>query len=277
MTPETALSAAHSPCARRCIRRGTETNDQPALLPATHGNYCARCHGRITRALHTLPDLVEHIISTNEPRLTAQPKEIQVQTTALTQSSAPFNEHAFDDANDIYRSLVQQTVTLATALAIHPPTPARKAWRNTQNTIQGLPANTTPQTAHYETGVMSAWIIIHLDTILTLDPDTIDYLTDETTALAAKSAAWPREMRARYSDMPHYQLAICGGQIAIYPPQPSDEIPHIVCEKCGTPFSDDEYDELVSTYLHDLAKAEGIKIAAHLWTKYGTSGLSGGE
>ncbi|WP_378144800.1 hypothetical protein ACFJGV_15085 [Cnuibacter sp. UC19_7] len=256
------------PCIRRCIRAGTETD----LLPARHGHYCHRCYTRTVNALALAPELIEHLVHQYEPSTSRQLQEVLVPTSD-TEAKLPFNALAFDSANDLYRTLVYLVNHLAPKLYAEPPRPARRSWRDQGGQVLGIPAGASPEDARANVTVIVDWLTQHLDAIYQLDTDTIEdldpFVKDRIHGIAK---SWPRENRARYSDMPHLftsRLEIveqpdlgeapvqwrtdpddrCGGRIAIHPPRFEDDPEVIQCEACQTEFQPEEYETALADYL----------------------------
>lgn len=259
------MNDTEKPCINGCIRKGTEDTAEPELLVARHGQYCARCWGRIHGPLGEAPAVVEHVIS----MLTSggQP-DVKVDGKA-DQAPTPFNSQAFDDANETYKSLVYWSHIVAAAIRANPPSPARASWRTRDGRIVGLPANIAPNQARYIVGVMSTWLRMHLDTYLFAAlPAEVDALTDAMRDVYRISARWPRKSRPHYSDMPCPKDE-CTGKIAVWPPENPGDDEKIMCTGCGLILMPDQYEHFVLVFKQtQLERAQAAKVANHLMRKF---------
>ena len=219
------------PCRNGCVLPGTEGNDEPTMMPARQGSYCARCYSRAQFPLNLAPSLAEHVASMRTAHGATDEARV---SSGSPFAPLPFNEQAFGDVNAIYEMLVYFTRYFATRLRLPAPEPAMHAWRNMSGHVKGLPANVTPEAARHQTSVMAAWLLSHLPAIYELDDaDDIEGFTDSLRQVYFVSARWPMKARPYYSDMPHH----CGGRIAIYPPKEFANDPVTVCEGCGRTWS----------------------------------------
>ncbi|MFZ4894649.1 hypothetical protein ACL9RL_09380 [Plantibacter sp. Mn2098] len=272
------------PCVNRCVRKGTETNDEPELLVARHGEFCHRCFTRTFRALDRVPALVQHIVSNFPTSITKAPNDIRVSGTGGG-PTVPFNEQAWVDADKLYSLMVTYAQVWATALAVSPPAPARRSWRDEHGYVIGLPANETPTTARRNVGVMSDWLKITLEEIFRCDAESVNRFSEALAEVGEIAGKWPTEERPRTSVMPHVQISFCGGEIKYWPAGSQGTDTHAVCTACSYEFDLDEYEDAVTTYLAEkqeaarMAKAEAAAatraanrsdvVRRHLLGKYG--------
>lgn len=249
------------PCARGCARAGTE--DSPVILPATHGRYCARCHGRIDHALIQAPELAAHILSNVTSTGGGQDERID----SSREAPLPFDKAAFADVNELYSLLVYWSQVWAEKLDHLRPAPAARAWRNARGTVTGLPAGADPTAASKEVARICRWLRDRLDDILTLDPDDVDEFDAGIRDVWRMNARWPRIERPRFSDMPCPRQD-CGQKIAVYPPTFPGDAQRIVCE-AGHWYPPEEFEHLVLVFQQtQLEQAQGNRVAARLARKY---------
>lgn len=262
------------PCVRGCTRAGTDDN-----MPARHGNYCARCYGRIDQALIQAPELAQHILGNVTPGGGASDDRVD----SSKEAPLPFNQNAFDDVSELYSLLVYWCNIWADYLEQLAPAPAARAWRRDSGTVVGLPVTTTADDGSREVGRMSRWLRDRLDSILTLAPEDVDEFDDGIRDVWRMNARWPRLEKPRFSDMP-CPAAGCEARIAVHPPAEPGGVKAIACES-GHYYPEEEYDELavelVARRLEAAreARSEGRKrqalrqqsddVRAHLWQKYG--------
>lgn len=250
------------PCINRCVKRGTENNDEPTLLIARHGAYCDKCHDKIDKALELAPNVVEHVVSLIESKGSAGEK-VDGKADA---APLPFNAQAFDDANETYKALVYWSSECAAILGVQPPTPSVFAWRNRKGTIMGLSNRVAPNQARYITGVMATWLRMHLDAILSMAlPEFVDDLTDQLRDVYRINARWPQKARARYSDMP-CPVERCGQRLAVFPPDNFGEDEHVVCDR-GHHIPPNKYEFYINFFTQLQAEKDPVK--RHLLKKYG--------
>jgi hypothetical protein len=183
----------------------------------------------------------------------------------------PFNQAAFDDANELYSALVYWSVTWAQQMRTPAPDVAQGAWRNARGTIVGLPLDVAPATAATLVGTLARWIKARLDTILAAGrPDDVDAMTDTMADIWRINARWPRIEKPSYSAMPCPRQE-CGAKIAVYPPAFPGDDRRIVCT-AGHWYPDEEYEHLRLLFA-DVAKdrARTERTARHLIKKHGIS------
>lgn len=260
------------PCANGCVRKGTEQDDQPLLMGALHGHFCDRCYWRAHYALRRTGNLVGHMITLIGG---IQSKGSDGSQKLKGNPPLPLNAEAFNDANETYSRLVYWASLWATRINVQAPGPAARAWRADNNRIVGLPADISSQAAQYATGVMAAWLNIHLEQIsATTNTDDVAYFFTEMTEIFRLDAKWPQEDRAEYAPVvcPDDE---CKGQIAIHPPRFAGDDEKIVCEQCHREFDRDGYDHMASVFRQVRAEQakEFVKAArtqARLARKYGT-------
>lgn len=223
------------PCARGCVRTGTE--DNPQNLPARHGNYCSRCWGRINQALIQAPELAQHILGNVVPSGGGQDSE---RIDSSKEAPLPFNDSAFADVNELYSMLVYWCGIWSDYLEQLRPAPAARAWRRDSGTVTGLPSGITPARAHHEVGRMTRWLRDRLDDILTLAAEDVDEFDTAIRDVWRMNARWPRIEKARYADMP-CQVDDCGRRIAVFPPAYHGDVTRIVCD-AGHFYPPEEYE-----------------------------------
>lgn len=199
------------PCARGCIRPGTE--DNPRHLPAKHGRYCGRCYGRINQALIQAPELAGHILGHVTSAGGADSDRIDKSKDA----PLPFNQAAFTDVNELYSVLVYWCGIWADYLDQLTPAPAARSWRRDSGTVTGLPAGMNGEDAAYEVGRMCRWLRDRLDAILSLASEDIDEFDSGIRDVWRMNARWPRVDGPKYASVPCPVLD-CGERLAVYPP-----------------------------------------------------------
>lgn len=261
------------PCANHCARKGTENDDEPALLGARHGRFCDRCYYRIENSLKIAGETVEHIVSL--VGTTAAGTDDRVDSSR--EAPLPFNTQAFNDANEIYSRLVHWCRHWSDLIHVRAPGPAARAWTRRDSRVAGLPHNITPADARYAVSIMSQWLRIHSNDILELNvpTDDINYYSEDLGDIYRANARWPKEARPYYSKLP---CPDDGGRIAVYPPTAEGEDERIKCEKCGRIFSQEMhafYTNLFATIEAESGNGEASKrikqserVRRHLTEKY---------
>lgn len=262
------IDTDNKPCARRCIRAGTESD----LLPARHGEHCERCFRSTRKAIQLAPELTEHLRAQCPPTMSRVLQEVYI-APSDAESDEPFNTAAFDAVNHLFRMVVYNARRMALLLGRKAPMTAVNAWRDTNGVVLGLPDRATPAGARYLVLPMSDWLSNNLDAIFDLDRAVVDEMLGMRDHLFKLANQWARENRARYSDMPHDFVATlalvdtpktqtdplvvwtvrplggCGGRIALHPPRFEGDPEVIQCEKCGTGFDRLEYEAAFTQYL----------------------------
>lgn len=273
------------PCVRGCTRAGTDDN-----MPARHGNYCARCWGRINQALIQAPELASHILANVVPGGGQSDDRVDSSKDA----PLPFNQNAFDDVSELYSLLVYWCGIWAGYLEVREIAPTARVWRRGSGTVIGLPANIAPDDAYREVARMTGWLRDRLDSILTLAPEDVDEFDDGIRDVWRMNARWPRLEKPRYSDMPCPATG-CEARIAVHPPVEPGAAKAIACDS-GHYYAEEEYDELAVELIakrleakRQARRAGGRKggpgrqrqmaerteqqkaddVRAHLWQKYG--------
>lgn len=275
------MTADDIPCARRCVRPGTE--DDPQIMPARHGRYCARCWGRINVALIQAPELAQHILG----HVTSLGGASDDRVHASKAAPLPFNAAAFADVNELYALLVYWCGIWADYLEQRTPAPAARAWRRDPGdgrtaTVTGLPAGSTPEVGSRDVGMMARWLRVRLDTILTLAPEDIDEFDEGIRDVWRMNARWPRIDQPRYAAVP-CPVMDCGKRMAVYPPAFEGDDRRIVCDG-GHYHPEEEYDHLLLVIQQSRAELarEALKqrratdddtetanrVMAHLMAKY---------
>lgn len=251
---------AQKPCVNGCIRRGTE--DDPSLLPATHGQFCSRCFGKLDNALRIAPDLIEHIIS-----MVASHHGVEERVSGDGDAAPlPLSAQAFSDANELYSLLSYWARVWAEQLRMIAPAASARSWRTVRGTVVGLPANLPPHRARFAASIPATWISSHLDAILERGRvDDINEMIDNFRDVFRMNARWPREPRPRYSRMPCPRTG-CNGRIAIYPPTTFEADTQIQCETCGLVLTEDRYEFYARLYAEMAAEQDKTK--RHLLRKY---------
>lgn len=239
----------------RAVKRGTEDDPNPEILPATHGWFSEPFFRRTRFALELAPGLVEHIASLRDVSGGAGER---VDTSK--DAPMPFNVQAWDDANEIYKSLVYWSVVFAGMLKLSPPSPARRSWRASDDRVVGLPANITPKDSRYVTGVISLWLRTQLEPIMHLPAAEVAEFNAQLGDVFRLSARWPQRDRATWSKLP---CPRCGGRLAIYPPEVRGAERMAVCEGCQASLTEDEFQAHVDRV------ATATKVAQQLVLKHG--------
>src|SRR5690606_34873442 len=152
----------------------------------------------------------------------------------------PFNVQAFHDANEAYQRLVFWTGLWSGIIRRNAPGAARRAWRSSDGSIRGLPANIAPGAARRAVGGLSGWLVLHLEDIFaTSKPDDVLYFHAEMRDIFRIAARWPFRMKPRVAKIPC--PGECQGRIYVYPPEEFRDEMRIVCDKCGRSFGEDEF------------------------------------
>lgn len=231
------------PCVNGCTRTGDDGQPQPLL--ATFGRYCARCFHRTDEALLTAGILARHLVENISARSAAENDGSKRTKKA---PPLPLNVAAFDDANEIYSSLVYWSSVWATRLNRQMPGPARRAWRNDHNTIIGLPADITPTAAHQAVGTIAKWLSINLPDMFrhpfTADIDEFRAAAEDVYRIMAR---WPMEEHPRYVPLIQCWIPVedqvCNNRIKVFPPKFAGADRIIRCDY-GHVFPEDEYDRM---------------------------------
>lgn len=235
----TETMTAQMPCANGCVKPDGQTP-----FGATHGRYCSRCWGRLDTPLSQAGELVGHLIG-NAVR-SGGASDDRVDSTR--DAPLPFNQAAFDDANELYSLLVYWCVVWSEHMRTPAPTQAQGAWRNDRGTIVGLPLDVTTEASTVIVTALAGWIRHRLDTILNLDtPDDIEAFTDAIGDVWRMNARWPRIERPAYSRMPCPRQD-CGAKIAVYPPAFPGDTRRIVCT-LGHWYPEEEYEHLREVFI----------------------------
>jgi hypothetical protein len=218
----------------------------------------------IRNALHLAPVVVEHVVSLIGSKAGAGDDRVDSSKTP----PVPFNEQAFNDANEIYQRLVYWAVFVAGKLGVQAPGPAVRAWRASNGTVVGLPAGIEPAGARYVTGVMASWLVLHLsEAQACMVREDVEYFGDELRDVYRVNARWPQEPKAYFSPLPCPDDA---GRVAIYPPATFEAEPTRRCETCGRLFNDERYRFYLTAFravtLKEYQTAERTR--KHLSKKY---------
>ena len=248
------------PCARGCTKPDGRTP-----LAATHGAYCSRCWGRLDLALGQCAELALHLIG-NALRTGGGYAD---RVDSSREAPVPFNQAAFDDANELYSVVVYWSTVWSAQTNVKTPEVAAGAWRNDRGTIIGLPADTNPVDASHLIGTLATWIRDRLDAILTVAAlDDVDAFSDAINDVWRMNARWPRIDKPAYSEMPCPRQD-CGAKIAVYPPTFPGDSRRVVCTS-GHWYPEDEYEHLRRVF-EEVArdKRQVEKTVAHLVKKYG--------
>jgi hypothetical protein len=249
------------PCVRGCTR------DDGNPMAATHGEYCGRCWGRLKAALSITGELAHHLIG----NAIASGGGSDDRVDASRDAPVPFNQAAFDDANELYSLLAYWAAAWATTLRTKVPDMAVGAWRADNGKIMGLPAGVSAETASSLVGTLAAWIRDRLDTILASGAhDDIDALDDAVRDVWRMNARWPRLERPVYSPIP-CQRDECAKPIAVFPPRFRGDERTAICD-AGHVYQESEF-EFLKIMLAEESKvqARANKTAARLAKKYGLS------
>lgn len=244
-------------CARGC----TGHDDVP--YRATHGRYCARCWGRLDTALAQSGELVHHLLG----NALTTPGAGGERVDSSRDAPLPFNQAAFDDANELYSLLVYWTAVWAEHLQTGAHTAA--GWRSQSGKVVGLPAGTTPDDGAARAEGLARWLRNRLDPILTTThTDDIDAFNDAISDVWRMNARWPRIERPAYSAMP-CPRDDCKRRLAVYPPAFPGDARRIVCQG-GHWYPEEEYEHLILVFEQDQKERKRVeKTAARLAKKYG--------
>ena len=245
-------------CARKCQENGEHSI-------ATHGRYCTRCWARLDMPLTQAPEIITHLIGN---MLTGSGGG-EDRVDSSKDAPVPFNDAAFDDANELYAILVYWVDVWAHALEQEPEPALAGAWRNGRESIIGLPASTTGEEAGRATQAAARWLRNRLDGILaTTHTDDIDAFTEQLGDVWRMNARWPRIERPAYSQMPCREDD-CGARIAVYPPAFPGDQRRIICDS-GHWYPEDDYENALLTYQADRKEhVKSMRTAERLMKKYG--------
>lgn len=249
-------------CARGCAR----ADGSPYL--ATHGAYCGRCWGRLDSALASAAELTWHLIGNAITTSGGNGEKVD----ASKEAPVPFNQAAFDDANELYSLLVYWADVWAGHL--HNQTITADGWRTQNGTIVGFPATVTPRTASEAVGRLAAWVRHRLDMILASPHrDDIDALDEAVRDVWRMNARWPRVEQAAYSAMP-CPREDCKQPIAVWPPTFPGDTRRIVC-KGGHWYPEEEYEHLILVFQETAREHKRVeRTVARLAKKYGIGGAA---
>jgi hypothetical protein len=217
----------------------------------------------IRNALHLAPVVVEHVVSLIGSKAGTGDDRVD----GSKSPPVPFNEQAFNDANEIYQRLVYWAVFVAGKLGVQAPGPAVRAWRAADGTVVGLPAGIEPAGARYVTGVMASWLVLHLsEAQACMVREDVEYFGDELRDVYRVNARWPSAPRSKYSAMP---CPDDGGRVAVFPPVTFgvDELRQ--CETCLRVFDEATYMTAFDRFLvGERERATAAKVVAHIQRKY---------
>lgn len=248
----TEITPVH--CVRGCVEKGTG-----APMPATHGSFCVRDHKAAIAALRLLPELMEHMVAM-KPHPTATPEKVDVSRDA----PVPGNVLALSDSHETYRRLVYWSALWSSRMGITAPGPAIGAWRDGRGRVVGLPANVSPKGAGFVSKMMTDWLELHLESILHLAVDDVDYFLGDLRDVFRLEARWPRSAKPYYSKLP---CPDDRGRIAVHPPRwAGDEVVY-QCETCGRLFTEDQHEFYARLFAHTSVESDAVK--RHLMRKYG--------
>ena len=246
-------------CANGCKEKGT---NKPLL--ARHGNFCNRDYRAAVAALRIAPELVAHMVS-----LKPFPSTATERVDTSREAPAPGNEQAMNDSHETYRRLIYWAALWSNRMGVTAPGPAIGAWRDQVGHIVGFPENVSPKGAGFVTKIVTDWLELHLESILYLAVDDVQFFLTDLHDVFRLDARWPRKAKPRYSDMPCPRQG-CGGRIAVFPPEAPGDDERIVCEKCHTWYPPEEYEHLILVF-QQIRKEQrsAAKVAAHLLRKHG--------
>jgi hypothetical protein len=243
-------------CYNECIRKGTENDEQPALLTASHGYFCDKEWFAMKSALGMVAEVTEHVVSLIGSHATS---DDNVQTTR--EAPLPFNVQAFHDANETYSRMVYWAQLWARRIGRNAPNAAVNAWYGPDGKVIGLPYNVQPSSARYVVLIMSQWMIANLDDICRqLPSDDVLYFHDEMADIFRIAARWPFKMKARFAKIPCPQD---GTKIAVYPPSFAGDEMRIVCGM-GHIYDEDRFE----FYVKEFAQIQAT--TKHLTKKHAT-------
>lgn len=241
-------------CANGCrIADGT-----PA--PATRGAYCARCFHRIEVALSLPGGLVPHLL---RHMVTARPVADD-RVDSSRSAPLPFNEQAFDDANEVWMSLVYWVKVWAEHLGQPVPKVSEKGWR-AGGKLRGLAHGVDPSSAGEDVAHLAGWLRVRLEAILAMPGDDVRAFMDAVVDFQRMAARWPLEDRPRKGKAP-CPTQDCGADVVVYPPRkPLDDM----MVKCadGHVFEKESYELAVRVFEEQQAQVE--QTVRHLSKKHG--------
>jgi hypothetical protein len=245
-------------CVRGCLKVDGATPYQ-----ASHGAYCVRCWGRVDAILGLAGELALHLLRHG---LTS-PGSADVKVDQSKEPPVPFNQAAFDDVNELFRTVVFWVDVWARELG--DPSPLIPAWRNRARQVVGLPAALSPETGAELVGALARWVRNRLDRILsTGEVDTLDHFDEVVSDLWRMNARWPRVDRPAYSRMPCPRQD-CGRPLAVYPPAFQGDARRIVCQG-GHWYPEEEYEHLILVFEQDAKEQKKVeRVARRLAEKYG--------
>ena len=246
-------------CARGCTR------DDGSGMRATHGAYCARCHGRIHGALLIAGELTGHLLGNVISTGTGGGERVDGSRDA----PVPFNSAAFDDVNELYSLLVYWATVWAGTLRQPVPGVAVRAWRSDTGRIVGLPRSTSPADGQRLVTNLAGWLLDRLDTILGSGvADDVDAMSEAVRDVWRMNARWPRIERPSFSAMPCPRQD-CGARLAVYPPAFEGDDRRVVCT-AGHWYPEEEYEHLIRVF-EQVAREEAktARVAARLAKRYG--------
>jgi|GEM_PF-1977155 len=236
----------------RAVKKGTENDPNPEILPAARGHFSEPFFRRTRFALELAPGLVQHIASLRDA---AGGGAERVQTTK--EMPLPFNAQAWDDANEVYKNLVYWSVVFAGMLRLSPPSPARRSWRASDDRVIGLPANISPTDSRYVVGIIGLWLRTQLEPIMHLRADEVMEFHEQLGDVFRLSARWPQRDRATWSKLP---CPWCGGRLAVYPPEVLGAERMAVCEGCTRSLTQEEFDANVDRVATATKEAQKLVI-----------------
>jgi len=248
---------------RYCVNGTHKAEESPRM--ALHGHFCSYEFGAVRHALSIAGPLAEHLIALYPLGTTEGDGDGRVDTSL--DDTAPGNQVALEDVNEMYRMLTYWCVTWANRMRVNAPGPAVGASRNRRGDVVALP-NMSPTAARYAVGVMTKWLDINLDSIFHLAVDDVNYFIHaDMRNLFRLNARWPTQMQPRFSDMP---CPTCKGRVAVYPPERYGEDERVVCAgECGRWFLPKDYEFLIGVFKQQ--RQEGQKanqVGRHLTKKY---------
>ncbi|NII42129.1 hypothetical protein E9228_002787 [Curtobacterium flaccumfaciens] len=232
-------------------------------------------------ALRQAADLIEHMVALIP--IKTKPGADDTVRSKRVEPPLPFNEGAFNDANEIYGLLVRATMFWGGTLKVQAPGPAKRAWRARSGTVVGLPLASSPADARYDVSMMSKWLLIHLEEIFRRQPDDVDYFTAELNEIHQAAARYPVNATPHWSNL-SCRVGGCSGRVALYPftevktwTEKGKQVflppegARVLCVECSDQWTQDEYtDEIHRRLLAAKEQQKAEKVQARLMKKYRT-------
>lgn len=256
-----AVDAPHRLCANGCTEQPDAEGHQKPLV-ARHGHFCNREYNSAKAALENAPGVVSHVVS-----LVASRGQSEENIQSSREAPLPFNVQAFQDANELYMTVVYWCHEWAVVLKRERPDAANRAWRNDAGTVIGLPPDMSPHDARAAVHDMTRWLLNHLEDVFWQEPGDVLFMWEQLQEVFRVAVRWPASMQPRYAKVPC--PGECQGRISVHPPESFMDHTRIVCEKCGRIFGEDEFEHEIRVFkqLQD-EEDKARKVMQRLMRKY---------